>query len=73
VERRDRHPTDGPEQLVRIVYFATVNTPEALKLPCEIRAHKLGDIAPSSTYLVVAGLAGPDYKVEIDGEAVETA
>jgi len=43
---------------------------EGLKVSREIRARKLGDIAPSSTYLVIAGLAGPDYKVEIEGEAV---
>lgn len=60
----------GPEHLVKIVYFTTVNTPEGLKLSREIRARKLGDIAPSSTFLVIAGLAGPDYKVEIEGEAV---
>jgi 2-iminobutanoate/2-iminopropanoate deaminase len=60
----------GPEHLVKIVYFTTVSTPEALKLSREIRARKLGDIAPSSTFLVIAGLAGPDYKVEIEGEAV---
>jgi len=33
-------------------------------------ARKLGDTNPSSTYLVIAGLAGPDLKVEIEGEAV---
>jgi hypothetical protein len=33
---------------VKIVYFTTVNTPEGLKLSREIRARKLGDIAPSS-------------------------
>ena len=60
----------GPEHLVKVVYFTTVNTPEALKLSREIRARKLGDLVPSSTYLVIAGLAGPDYKVEIEGEAV---
>jgi enamine deaminase RidA (YjgF/YER057c/UK114 family) len=63
----------GPQHLVKIVYFTTVNTPEGLKLSRDIRARKLGDIAPSSTYLVVAGLAGPDYKVEIEGEAVGPA
>jgi enamine deaminase RidA (YjgF/YER057c/UK114 family) len=58
----------GPEHLVKIVYFTTVNTPEAHTLSRDIRARKLGDIAPSSTFL--AGLAGPDYKVKIEGEAV---
>lgn len=60
----------GPEHLVKIVYFTTVNTPEGLRLSREIRARRLGDLKPSSTYLVVAGLANPDYKVEIEGEAV---
>jgi 2-iminobutanoate/2-iminopropanoate deaminase len=60
----------GPEHLVKIVYFTTENSPEGLKLSREIRARKLGDLAPSSTFLVIAGLAGPDYKVEIEGEAV---
>jgi enamine deaminase RidA (YjgF/YER057c/UK114 family) len=63
----------GAEHLVKIVYFTVVNTAEALTLSREIRARKLGDIAPSSTYLVIAGLAGPDYKVEIEGEAVGPA
>jgi enamine deaminase RidA (YjgF/YER057c/UK114 family) len=58
--------TLGPEHLVKTVYFTTVNAPEGLKLSREIRARKLGDLAPSSTYLVIAGLASPDYKVEID-------
>jgi 2-iminobutanoate/2-iminopropanoate deaminase len=59
-----------PQHLVKIVYFTTVNTPDALKVSREIRVRKLGDLAPSSTYLVIAGLAGPDFKVEIEGEAV---
>jgi enamine deaminase RidA (YjgF/YER057c/UK114 family) len=60
----------GPGDLVKITYFTTDGSPEALKLSREIRAHKLGDVNPSSTYLVIGGLAGPDYKVEIEGEAV---
>jgi 2-iminobutanoate/2-iminopropanoate deaminase len=60
----------GPEHLVKIVYFTTVSTPDGIKLSREIRARKLGDLAPSSTFLVIAGLAAPDYKVEIEGEAV---
>jgi 2-iminobutanoate/2-iminopropanoate deaminase len=60
----------GPQHLVKIVYFTTVNTPDALKTSREIRIRKLGELAPSSTYLVIAGLAGPDLKVEIEGEAV---
>jgi len=56
--------------LVKITYFTTDKSPEALALSRDIRARKLGDANPSSTYLVIAGLAGPDYKVEIEGEAV---
>ena len=63
----------GPEHLVKITSFTTENSPDAVKLSREIRARKLGDLAPSSTYLVIAGLAGPDYKVEIEGEAVGPA
>jgi len=60
----------GPADLVKITFFTTDGSPDALKLSREIRARKLGDFAPSSTFLVVAGLAGPDLKVEIEGEAV---
>ena len=60
----------GPKDLVKITYFTTDRSPEGLKLSREIRARKLGDVSPSSTYLVIAGLAGPDLKVEIEGEAV---
>jgi enamine deaminase RidA (YjgF/YER057c/UK114 family) len=56
--------------LVKITYFTTDRSPEALKLSRDIRVRKLGDANPSSTYLVIAGLAGPDLKVEIEGEAV---
>jgi enamine deaminase RidA (YjgF/YER057c/UK114 family) len=63
----------GPEDLVKITFFTTDGSPEALKLSREIRARKLGDLAPSSTFLVVAGLAGADLKVEIEGEAVGAA
>ena len=38
-----------------------------------IRNQRLGDHAPASTFLYVAGLANPDYLVEIEGEAVREA
>jgi enamine deaminase RidA (YjgF/YER057c/UK114 family) len=56
--------------LVKITYFTTEKSPEALQLSRDIRVRKLADANPSSTYLVIAGLAGPDLKVEIEGEAV---
>ena len=63
----------GPGDLVKITYFTTDGSAEALKLSRDIRAKKLGDVTPSSTYLVIAGLAGPNLKVEIEGEAVAAA
>ena len=36
----------------------------------EIRNRRLGDHAPASTFVQVAGLANPDYLLEIEGEAV---
>ena len=63
----NQHVLIGPAARERL---GNVTLPEGLKLSREVRARKLGDLAPSSTYLVVAGLASPDYKVEIDGEAV---
>ena len=38
-----------------------------------VPVRKLGGVAPSSAHLVIGGLAGPDYKVEIEGEAVGPA
>jgi len=67
------HANRYAEDLVKITFFTTDGSPEALKLSREIRARKLGDLAPSSTFLVIAGLAGPDLKVEIEGEAVGAA
>lgn len=36
----------------------------------EIRNRRLGEHAPASTFVQVAGLANPDYLLEIEGEAV---
>jgi enamine deaminase RidA (YjgF/YER057c/UK114 family) len=38
----------------------------------EIRNRRLGDHAPASTFVQVAGLANPDYLLEIEGEAVRS-
>jgi 2-iminobutanoate/2-iminopropanoate deaminase len=35
-----------------------------------VRARRLGNHAPTSTLVVVAGLANPDYLIEIEAEAV---
>jgi enamine deaminase RidA (YjgF/YER057c/UK114 family) len=54
--------------LVKLTIFCTVaGGAGAVR---EIRNRRLGDHAPASTYVQVAGLANPDYLVEIEGEAV---
>jgi 2-iminobutanoate/2-iminopropanoate deaminase len=54
--------------LVKIVTFVTV--PGSVALVRTIRQRKLGQHAPASTYLEVAGLASKDFLFEVEGEAV---
>lgn len=54
--------------LVKVVIFCTV--PGSAALARRIRQKKLGLHAPAATYLEVAGLASPDFLVEIEGEAI---
>jgi 2-iminobutanoate/2-iminopropanoate deaminase len=54
--------------LVKIVTFVTV--PGSVALARRVRQKKLGQHAPASTYLEVAGLASPDFLFEVEGEAV---
>jgi 2-iminobutanoate/2-iminopropanoate deaminase len=53
--------------LVKITVFVTA--PDRVALYREIRDRVLEGHAPAATYLVVAGLAHPDYLVEIEGVA----
>jgi 2-iminobutanoate/2-iminopropanoate deaminase len=55
--------------LVKVTIFVTV--PDAIATSRRIREAKLQGHAPASTYLQVAGLARPDFLVEIEGEAVK--
>lgn len=54
--------------LVKVVTFVTV--PGSVALARRIRQKKLGQHAPASTYLEVAGLASPEFLFEVEGEAV---
>jgi 2-iminobutanoate/2-iminopropanoate deaminase len=54
--------------LIKIVTYVTV--PGSVALARKIRVRKLGQHAPASTYLEVAGLAAPEFLFEIEGEAV---
>lgn len=55
--------------LVKITVFVT--DPHATALYRDIRDRMLEGHAPAATYLVVAGLATPEFLVEIEAEAVK--
>lgn len=54
--------------LVKISAYCT--EPNAVRAFREVRDRKLSGHAPASTYLQVAGLAMPELKFEVEGEAV---
>lgn len=56
--------------VVKITHFLV----DAADIPAyaPIRAEFLGEVRPTSTLLVVAGLASPDFKVEIEMVAATT-
>jgi 2-iminobutanoate/2-iminopropanoate deaminase len=54
--------------LVKVVTYVTV--PGSVALARKVRVKKLGQHAPASTYLEVAGLASPAFVFEVEGEAV---
>lgn len=55
--------------LTKMVTLVTV--PDALAIFREVRARKLGDHVCAATYIQVAGLARPEFLVEIEGEAIQ--
>ena len=59
------------DDIVKVTVYTTVRGSVALYRM--VRESKLGKAAPASTYLEVAGLAAPNYLVEIEGEAVREA
>lgn len=59
----------GPEDLVKVTVFLTRE--EDIPVSRTIRQRALGDAAPASTLLVVAGLASPDYLFEVEAIAAK--
>jgi 2-iminobutanoate/2-iminopropanoate deaminase len=57
-----------PRHLIRTTIYVT--EPGHIALSRRVRDEALGGLLAASTYVQVAGLASPDYKVEIEGEAV---
>ena len=56
------------QDLIKVTVYVT--RADATGLYREIRDRMLEGHAPAATYVVVAGLAAPDFLVEIEGEAV---
>jgi 2-iminobutanoate/2-iminopropanoate deaminase len=54
--------------LVKVTTYVTV--PGSVAVTRKIRQRKLGQHAPASTYLEVAGLASKQFLFEVEGEAV---
>jgi 2-iminobutanoate/2-iminopropanoate deaminase len=59
----------GAENLVKITTFIT-NAGDVAAVRAA-RQQALGDVKPASTLLVVAGLAAPEYRVEIEAVAAK--
>jgi enamine deaminase RidA (YjgF/YER057c/UK114 family) len=55
--------------LIQVTVYVTV--PGSVAVWRAVRDAKLAGHAPAATYLEVAGLARPDFLVEIEGEAVK--
>ena len=60
-----------PTDIVKITTFVT--KAEDLEAMRAVRSAKFGKHAPASTLLIVAGLANPDFLIEIEAEAVTEA
>lgn len=58
----------GKKNIVKMTVFLT--DPALLPAWRSGRSAFLGDLAPASTLLIVAGLANPVFKVEVEAEAV---
>ncbi|MCC7281702.1 MAG: RidA family protein [Acetobacteraceae bacterium] len=61
----------GPRDIVKINVFLT--DPALIPLMREKRQAALGDAVPASTLLIVAGLAAPAYKIEVECTAAVAA
>jgi enamine deaminase RidA (YjgF/YER057c/UK114 family) len=54
----------GREDIVKLTVYLTRR--EDAQANRDIRAKKMGSVAPASTFLLVAGLAQPEFLIEID-------
>jgi len=59
----------GPQDIVKVTTFLTRK--EDIGASRTVRDKKLGTIAPTSTLLIVAGLAAPEFLVEIEAIAAK--
>ena len=59
----------GPRDVAKVTVFLT--DPELVPLWREVRDAFFDGHAPASTLLVVAGLANPRFKVEVEAEAAD--
>lgn len=57
--------------IVKIVTYVT--NPANIADMREVRSAKFGSHAPTSTLLIIAGLANPDFLIEIEAEAIQDA
>jgi enamine deaminase RidA (YjgF/YER057c/UK114 family) len=55
--------------LVKATVYVTV--PGSVGVSRTVRDRKMNGHAPASTYLEIAGLARPEFLVEIEGEAAQ--
>lgn len=60
-----------PSDIVKIVTYVVGR--EYLDGMRGVRKRRLGNVMPTSTLVIVAGLANPDYLIEIEVEAVREA
>ena len=61
----------GPRDIAEVTAYVT--DPSGVPLYREVRDRMLGDAAPASTLIVVAGLADPRWRVEIAAVAAAKA
>jgi enamine deaminase RidA (YjgF/YER057c/UK114 family) len=59
----------GPADLVRLNQYLT--RAEDAPLLRQVKAQVIGDVRPASTLVLVAGLASPDWRVEVEAVAAK--
>lgn len=56
-------------EIVKLTVYVTENTPDAIRIYREARDRLLEGHKPAATYVVVSGLAAPEFLVEIEAVA----